>query len=57
VLFKVPTSLFADSDVFHGMLSLPQQDADNVNSDVNPLVLSDMKASEFRVFTRAALAQ
>jgi hypothetical protein len=39
------------------MLSLPQQDADNVNSDVNPLVLSDMKASEFRVFTRAALAQ
>jgi hypothetical protein len=39
------------------MLGLPQQGADNANSDVNPLVLPDMKASEFLVFTQAALAQ
>jgi hypothetical protein len=57
VLFKVPTSIFADSEVFHGMLGLPQQGTDDANSDVNPLVLPDMKASEFRVFTQAALAQ
>jgi hypothetical protein len=57
VLFKVPTSIFGDSEVFHGMFSLPQQGADNANSDVNPLILPDMKASEFRVFTQAALAQ
>jgi hypothetical protein len=50
-------SIFAESEIFRGMFGLPQQRESNSNSAGNPLIMPELKAAEFRVFVRAALAQ
>jgi hypothetical protein len=39
------------------MFGLPQKSESNSNSVQNPLIMPELKAAEFRVFVRAALAQ
>jgi hypothetical protein len=56
-LFKIPRSLFAGSDIFHVMFSLPPADAAAGSSDECPLILPGVTAIEFRVFVRAALSR
>jgi hypothetical protein len=56
-LFRVPRQIFAESDAFGGMFTMPQEHTPDGSSDEHPLVLEGIATEEFRLFSQAAIVQ
>jgi hypothetical protein len=58
-LHKLPRSMFADSEVFRAMFSLPPGPGvvEEGSDDAHPLLLDSITLNEFRSFAKAAGAQ